>query len=48
LVVRGGGIDPDKWKRFRRGYETEIGHHHELIKVLQEKARKEHMHLWRK
>jgi uncharacterized protein YeaO (DUF488 family) len=32
--------DPDKWKRFRGRYETEIGHHHDLIKVLKEKARK--------
>src|ERR1041385_431014 len=32
--------DPDKWKRFRGRYETEIGHNHELLKVLKEKARK--------
>lgn len=26
--------DPDKWKRFRGRYETELGHNHDLIKVL--------------
>jgi uncharacterized protein YeaO (DUF488 family) len=31
--------DPDKWKRFRGRYETEISHNHDLIKVLKEKAR---------
>ena len=32
--------DPDKWKRFRGRYETELRHHHDLIKVLKEKAGK--------
>ena len=31
--------DPEKWKRFRGRYETEIRHNHDLIKVLKEKAR---------
>ena len=31
--------DPDKWKRFRGRYETEISHKPDLIKVLKEKAR---------
>jgi uncharacterized protein YeaO (DUF488 family) len=31
--------DPDKWKSFRGRYETELGHNHDLIKVLNEKAR---------
>ena len=31
--------DPDKWKSFRRRYETELGQNHDLIKVLKEKAR---------
>ena len=33
------GHDPDKWKRFRGRYETEIGHQGELIKMLKRKAR---------
>ena len=32
--------DPDKWKRFRGRYETEIAHNPDLITVLKEKARK--------
>jgi uncharacterized protein YeaO (DUF488 family) len=32
--------DPEKWKRFRGRYETEISHNHDLIKVLKQKARK--------
>jgi uncharacterized protein YeaO (DUF488 family) len=31
--------DPDKWKRFRGRYETEIRHNHDLINVLKKKAR---------
>jgi uncharacterized protein YeaO (DUF488 family) len=34
------GHDPDKWKRFRSRYETEIRHKDDLIKVLKEKAKK--------
>ena len=30
--------DPDKWKSFRGRYETEIGHNHDVIRVLKEKA----------
>jgi uncharacterized protein YeaO (DUF488 family) len=30
--------DPDKWKRFRARYQTEIRNNHELIKVLKQKA----------
>jgi uncharacterized protein YeaO (DUF488 family) len=33
------GHDPDKWKRFRGRYETEIRHQDELIKMLRRKAR---------
>ena len=33
------GHDPDKWKRFRGRYETEIGHQGELINMLKHKAR---------
>lgn len=33
------GHDPDKWKRFRGRYETEIKRQGELIKVLKRKAR---------
>lgn len=32
--------DPEKWKRFRERYETEIRHNHDLIKVLKQKAGK--------
>ena len=32
--------DPNKWKKFRGRYETEIGHNHDLIKVLKDEARK--------
>ena len=31
--------DPEKWKRFRGRYETEIRHNDDLIKVLKDKAR---------
>ena len=31
--------DPEKWKRFRGRYETEIRHKDDLIKVLKQKAR---------
>jgi uncharacterized protein YeaO (DUF488 family) len=31
--------DPNKWKRFRGRYETEIRHNDDLIKVLKQKAR---------
>ena len=31
--------DPDKWKRFRGRYETEIRQQDELIKMLRRKAR---------
>lgn len=31
--------DPDKWKRFRDRYQTEIRNNHDLIKVLKQKAR---------
>ena len=31
--------DPDKWKRFRGRYQTEIRNNHDLIKVLKQKAR---------
>lgn len=30
--------DPEKWKRFRGRYETEIRHKDDLIKVLKQKA----------
>ena len=33
------GHDPDKWKRFRGRYETEIKHKDDLIKMLKHKAR---------
>jgi uncharacterized protein YeaO (DUF488 family) len=33
------GHDPDKWKRFRGRYETEIRHKEDLIKVLKDKAK---------
>ena len=33
------GHDPDKWKRFRGRYETEIKCQGELIKMLKRKAR---------
>ena len=33
------GHDPDKWKGFRRRYETEIRHNHDLVKVLMDKAK---------
>ena len=31
--------DPDKWKKFRARYQTEIRNNHDLIKVLKQKAR---------
>lgn len=31
--------DPDKWKRFRGRYQTEIRNNHDLIEVLKQKAR---------
>jgi uncharacterized protein YeaO (DUF488 family) len=31
--------DPDKWKRFRARYQTEIRNNHDLIKALKRKAR---------
>jgi uncharacterized protein YeaO (DUF488 family) len=31
--------DPDKWKRFRARYQTEIRNNHDLIKALKQKAR---------
>ena len=31
--------DPDKWKRFRGRYQTEIRNNHDLIKVIKRKAR---------
>src|SRR6476469_5340825 len=30
--------DPDKWKRFRARYQTEIRNNHDLIRVLKQKA----------
>jgi uncharacterized protein YeaO (DUF488 family) len=33
------GHDPDKWKNFRRRYQTEIRNNNDLIKVLKQKAR---------
>jgi uncharacterized protein YeaO (DUF488 family) len=33
------GHDPDKWKRFRGRYKTEIRHKEDLIKVLKGKAK---------
>jgi uncharacterized protein YeaO (DUF488 family) len=33
------GHDPDKWKRFRGRYETEIRHKDDLIKMLKRKVR---------
>lgn len=33
------GHDPDKWKRFRGRYETEIRHNDDLVKVLKDKAK---------
>jgi uncharacterized protein YeaO (DUF488 family) len=30
--------DPDKWKRFRGRYQTEIRNNHDLIEVLKQKA----------
>lgn len=32
------GHDPDKWKRFRARYQTEIRNNHDLIKALKQKA----------
>ena len=32
--------DPDKWKNFRGRYETEIRHKKDLIKVLEDKAKR--------
>jgi uncharacterized protein YeaO (DUF488 family) len=34
------GHDPEKWRSFRRRYETEIRHNDDLIKLLKQKARK--------
>ena len=34
------GHDPNKWRSFRRRYETEIRHNDDLIKLLKQKARK--------
>ena len=34
------GHDPDKWKRFRGRYETEIRHKDNLVKVLKSKAKR--------
>lgn len=34
------GHDPDRWKSFRRRYETEITHNDDVIKLLKQKARK--------
>jgi len=31
--------DPDKWKRFRRRYQTEIRHKDGMLTVLKDKAR---------
>jgi uncharacterized protein YeaO (DUF488 family) len=31
--------DPDKWKKFRGRYQTEIRNNHDLIKALKQKAR---------
>jgi uncharacterized protein YeaO (DUF488 family) len=31
--------DPDKWKRFRGRYGTELTHKHDLLRVLKQKAR---------
>jgi uncharacterized protein YeaO (DUF488 family) len=31
--------DPNKWKTFRRRYETEIRHNDDLIKILKQRAR---------
>lgn len=33
------GHDPEKWKRFRGRYETELRHNRDLIKMLKSKAR---------
>jgi uncharacterized protein YeaO (DUF488 family) len=33
------GHDPEKWKSFRRRYETEIRHNDDLIKLLKQEAR---------
>jgi len=33
------GHDPNKWRSFRRRYETEIRHNDVLIKLLKQKAR---------
>jgi len=33
------GHDPNKWRSFRRRYETEIRHNDELVKLLKQKAR---------
>ena len=32
------GHDPEKWKRFRGRYETELRHNRDLIKMLKSKA----------
>ena len=31
--------DPEKWKRFRTRYETELRHHADPLKLLRKKAR---------
>ena len=33
------GHDPEKWKRFRGRYETEIRHNERPLEILREKAR---------
>ena len=33
------GHDPEKWRSFRRRYETELRHNDDLIKLLKQKAR---------
>ena len=33
------GHDPEKWRSFRRRYETEIRHNDDLIELLKQKAR---------
>ena len=33
------GHDPEKWKRFRGRYETELRHNGQLIEILTKKAR---------
>ena len=35
------GHDPEKWKRFRGRYETELRNNSDLVKVLADKAKSE-------